>query len=523
MKVVILAGGSGTRLFPMSRKKYPKQFLKIGDGKSLFQQTIERNLLAVNPEDLIIITNEDYQFYIKNQLSELFTNFPIQPFNYSTNQPFNLILEPAGKNTAPAVALAAKFALEKLKVHENEVLFIFPSDHIISPDEKFAEYMKRAEKIAKEGYIVTFGIRPTKPETGYGYIEADTTQPLNNPSLTATNSNSPLTNLTVYKVKQFHEKPDLETAKEYLAKGNYYWNSGMFAFTVKTILEELEKHASEIYEKIENRTFEEVLESFESMPDISIDYAVMEKTDKAVVLPLDITWSDVGSWDAFYEVMEKDENGNVKVGNVIDIDTRNSLILSNKRVISTIGLEDLMIVETDDVLLIAKKGEGQKVREVVKKLKENGEVKHLTEFHTTVYRPWGSYTELEKGDRYRIKRITVKPGEALSLQLHYHRSEHWVVVKGTAKVVLEDEDGELKEYLLHENESIYVPKTKKHRLINPGKVPLEVIEVQVGEYVEEDDIERFDDKYCREVKKKQLECLQTLRTSLEIRKLGSEG
>jgi len=272
--------------------------------------------------------------------------------------------------------------------------------------------------------------------------------------------------------------------KEYLAKGNYYWNSGIFAFTVKTIFEELERHAPEIYEKIKNKKFEEVLENFESMPDISIDYAVMEKTDKAVVLPLNVTWSDLGSWDAFYEVMEKDENGNVKVGNIIDIDTRNSLILGNNRVISTIGLEDLMIVETDDVLLIAKKGEAQKVREVVKKLKENREVKHLTEFHTTVYRPWGSYTELEKGDRYRIKRITVKPGEALSLQLHYHRSEHWVVVKGTAKVVLEDENGKLKEYFVHENESIYVPKTTKHRLINPGKVPLEIIEVQVGEYVE---------------------------------------
>ncbi|ADY73997.1 mannose-1-phosphate guanylyltransferase/mannose-6-phosphate isomerase [Desulfurobacterium thermolithotrophum DSM 11699] len=485
MKAVILAGGSGTRLFPLSRKKYPKQFLKIGDKKSLIQKTVERSLLTVNPEDLIIITNKDYQFHIRNQLSELFANLTIKPFNHSANQPFNLILEPIGRNTAPAIALAAKFALEKLKVHEDEVLFVSPSDHIISPIEKFAEYMKKAEKIAKEGYIVTFGIRPTKPETGYGYIESD--------SVSVGDS------IRAYIVRQFHEKPDLETAKEYLAKGNYYWNSGMFAFTIRTIFEEFKKHAPEIYEKVENRTFDEVLENFESMPDISIDYAVMEKTDKAVVLPLDIIWSDVGSWDAFYEVMEKDENGNVKVGNVIDIDTKDSLILGNKRVVSTIGIENLMIVETDDVLLIAKKGEGQKVREVVRKLKENKDFKHLTEFHTTVYRPWGSYTELEKGDRYRIKRITVKPGEALSLQLHYHRSEHWIVVKGTAKVVLEDEKGELKEFFIHENESIYVPKTKKHRLINPGKVPLEIIEVQVGEYVEEDDIVRFDDRYCREI------------------------
>ena len=489
MKAIILAGGSGTRLFPMSREKYPKQFLKIDDEKSLFQKTIERNLLTVNPEDLIIITNEDYQLHIKNQLSELSSDL--------TDQLFNIILEPVGRNTAPAIALAAKFAIEKLNVPEDEVLFVSPSDHIISPIEKFVKYIKRAEEIAKKGYIVTFGIRPTKPETGYGYIEVDTTQPFDNPSSTITDSNLSLTNLAVYKIRQFHEKPDLETAKKYLARGNYYWNSGMFAFTIKTIFEELEKHTPEIYEKVKNKTFEEIIKNFKSMPDISIDYAVMEKTNKAVVLPLDIMWSDVGSWDTYYEIMKKDEDGNVKLGNVIDIDTKNSLILSNKRVITTIGIENLIVIETDDVLLIAKRGEGQKVRKIVKELKKKKELRHLTEFHTTVYRPWGSYTELEKGDRYRIKRITVKPGEALSLQLHYHRSEHWIVVKGTAKVVLEDENGKLKEYFVHENESIYVPKTTKHRLINPGKIPLEIIEVQVGEYVEEDDIIRFDDKYHR--------------------------
>ncbi len=485
MKTIILAGGSGTRLFPMSRKKYPKQFLKIGDEKSLFQKTIERSLLAVNPEDLIIITNKDYQFHIKNQLSGLLANSTNQLFNQSTNTQANIILEPIGRNTAPAIALAAKFALEKLKTHEDEVLFISPSDHVVSPSKKFAEYVKKAEKIAKEGYIVTFGVRPTKPETGYGYIESD--------GGSVGDSDS----IGVYRVKQFHEKPGLETAKKYLEKGNYYWNSGIFAFTIKTILKKLEKHAPEIYEKMENRTFEEVLKNFESMPNISIDYAVMEKTNKAVVLPLNLTWSDVGSWDAFYEVGEKDENGNVKIGNVVDIDTKDSLILGNKRVVSTVGIKDLIVVETDDVLLIAKKGEGQKVKEIVNKLKENREFKHLTEFHTTVYRPWGSYTELEKGDRYRIKRITVKPGEALSLQLHYHRSEHWVVIKGTAKVVLEDKNGKLSEFFIKEDESMYVPKTRKHRLSNPGKVPLEIIEIQSGEYVGEDDIVRFDDKYFR--------------------------
>ena len=472
MKVVILAGGSGTRLFPMSRKKHPKQFLKVGKGKSLFQKTVERNLLSVEPEDIIVVTNRDYKFHVRHQLAELAEDLPDK---------VSVIFEPVGRNTAPAIALAVKFAIEKLGINEDEVLFISPSDHIISPDDKFAEYMKEAEKIAKEGYIVTFGVRPTKPETGYGYIE----------------SGSRLEGLDAYEVARFHEKPDLKTAQNYLMQGNFYWNSGMFSFTVKTILKEFKNYSPEIFELFSQNSFEQLVGAFEEMPDISIDYAVMEKTDKAAVLPLDITWSDVGSWDAFYEVMDKDENGNVKDGDVIDIDTKNSLILSDKRVVSTIGVEDLIIVETDDVLLIAKKGEGQKVREVVKRLKENESFKHLTEFHTTVHRPWGSYTELEKGERYRIKKITVKPGEALSLQIHYHRSEHWIVVKGTAKVVLEDDNGNLKEYFVHENESIYVPKTKKHRLINPGRIPLEIIEVQVGEYVGEDDIVRFEDKYQR--------------------------
>ncbi len=484
MKVIILAGGSGTRLFPLSRKKYPKQFLKINDEKSLFQKTIERVLSTANPQNIIIVTNKNFEFHIRNQLSELLGN--------SISKLINIIFEPIGKNTAPAIALAAKFALEKLKVHEDEVLFISPSDHIISPVEKFAEYMKKAEKIAKEGYIVTFGIRPTKPEIGYGYIEADSAL-----SLTKTNHNSPLTNPTVYKVKQFHEKPDLETAKEYLAKGNYYWNSGMFAFTVKTIFEELEKHAPEIYKKVENSTFEEVLENFESMPNISIDYAIMEKTDKAVVLPLDIFWSDLGSWDAFYEVKEKDNYNNVKIGQVIDTDTQNSLLLSSNRIIATVSVKDLIIVETDDVVLIAKKGESQKVREVVKKLEKHPILKKITEVHTTVYRPWGFYKEIDKGNRYKVKKLVINPGEAISLQLHYHRSEHWIVVKGTAKIILENEQGILKEYFVYENESIYVPKTKKHRIINPGKIPLEIIEVQVGDYLEEDDIVRFEDKYKR--------------------------
>jgi mannose-1-phosphate guanylyltransferase/mannose-6-phosphate isomerase len=342
----------------------------------------------------------------------------------------------------------------------------------------FIEYINQAQKLAEAGYLVTFGIKPTKPETGYGYIEAGESLD------------------TGYKVKRFHEKPSLEKAKEYLNKGNFYWNSGMFAFTVGSILEEFKHHCEDIYKMIENGTYENLIENFNTMPEISIDYAVMEKTKRAVVIPMSLNWSDIGSWDSVYETLPKDESKNVKIGNVIDINTKGSLIIANKRVVSTVGLDDLIIVETDDVILIARRGEGQKVREVVNKLKLSNEYNQLADYHTTVYRPWGSYTNLEKGERYRIKRITVYPGESLSLQMHHHRSEHWIVVKGTAKVVLE-EGGELKEYFVHENESIYVPKTTKHRLMNPGKVPLEIIEVQVGEYVEEDDIVRFDDRYGR--------------------------
>ncbi len=471
MKSIILAGGSGTRLFPLSRKKFPKQFLNLKDEESLFQKTVNRNLKAVNDKnDIIIITNDDYQFHIKNQLKNII------------EENVNIILEPIGRNTAPAIALAVKYTLEKLNVDENEVLFISPSDHIIAPEDKFIDYIKKAEKLAKEGYIVTFGINPVKAETGYGYIEADKQSILNKDS---------------FKVKQFHEKPDLETAQKYILEGNYFWNSGMFAFSIKTILEEFKKYSPDIFDLINKNTFEELINNFKNMPDISIDYAIMEKTDKAVVVPMDIAWSDVGSWDSVYEVLDKDNNKNIKIGNVIDIDTKNSLIMGNERLVATIGIKDMIIIETSDAILVANKGESQKVKDLVKILKNNKELNYLTNFHRTVYRPWGSYTDLEEGERYRIKRISVEPGEQLSLQMHHHRSEHWIVVKGTAKVVLENENNILEEKFVHENESIYVPKTKKHRLINPGKIPLELIEVQVGEYVGEDDIIRFEDKYKR--------------------------
>jgi len=438
---------------------------------------VQRSLLLTEPENILIVTNADFRFYVEEQLNEL---------NNSFGSTCPVVFEPAGRNTAPAVALAVKFLLEKIGVSEEEVLFIFPSDHVISANTEFAEWMGVAERVALEGYIVTFGIKPERPETGYGYIEA------------SVDSSFLLSGGKVaYKVKKFHEKPACEVAKRYVGSGNYYWNSGMFAFTVRTILNEFEKHAPAIYERVKAKDYESFLVDFEDMPDISIDYAVMEKTDKAVLLPLNIKWSDVGSWDAVYELMEKDENKNVKVGDVVDMNTRNCLIFGDKKLISSVGVEDLLIVDTDDVLLIARRGQSQKVKELVRRLKKSNRFSHLTECHTTVYRPWGEYTELERGKGYKVKRIKVKPGGALSLQLHYHRSEHWVVVKGTAKILLEDENGRLKEYFVHENESIYVPKTKKHRIVNPGKVPLEIVEVQVGEYLSEDDIVRFDDEYGR--------------------------
>ena len=470
MKAVILAGGCGTRLFPLSRKNLPKQFLKISNEKSLFQNTVERVLRVIkDTQSLLISINRECFFHLKNQLKELGIN----------EDNVHIIIEPVSKNTAPAIALAIKYLIEKLNTPFEEVVLVAPSDHIIKPVEKFIETVREAESLTQSGFIVTFGIIPNKPETGYGYIEAgDNLGP-------------------AYKVKRFHEKPNFELAKQYLQKENFFWNSGMFAFSLKTLLEEFEKHAEDIYHLLKENTFETLLENFHQMPDISFDYAIMEKTERAVVFPLNLFWSDIGSWESLYNILLHDEMGNVKVGGVIDIDTKNCLILGNKRLISTIGLEDLLIVETDDVILIAKRGEGQRVREIVNRIKQDKELSHLAELHTTVYRPWGSYTELERGERYKIKRITVYPGESLSLQMHYHRSEHWVVVKGTAKVVLE-KDGELREYFVHENESIYVPKNTKHRLTNPGRIPLEIIEVQVGEYVEEDDIVRLDDVYGRD-------------------------
>ena len=464
MKALILAGGSGTRLWPLSRKNYPKQFLKLNTNRSLLQETMERLLHAFSPEEMIVLTNSEYKFHVINDVQSL---FPID----------NIILEPVAKNTAPAIALGMKYCLEKLGCEQNEVLLVSPSDHIIKPAQRFSEYLKVAQEIAHTGTIVTFGIKPTRPETGYGYIQAG-------------GKEQKVEGVGYFVAERFTEKPDVDTARRYIEEGTYYWNSGMFAFSIGTMMEELSNCAPDIRTMLD-MSFDELVAHFDQMPNISIDYAVAEKTDRMTVLPLDLYWNDIGSWDSLYDVAQRDEQGNVTIGDSVMVDTQDTLIISDKRLISTIGMRDCLIIDTADAVLIVKRQEAQKVKEVAKKLHE--EYRKEASEHLTTHRPWGSYTVLEEGERYKIKKIVVNPGARLSLQKHQHRSEHWVVINGTAKVTIEG-----KEIIFGESKSAYVPKSALHRLENPGETPLEIIEVQNGDYVGEDDIERIDDVYGRD-------------------------
>lgn len=455
MTNIILCGGSGTRLWPISRSLMPKQFVKLFNDRSLFQLSVERNSKVCKSQ--FIVSNADQYFLALDQLEEL----------GKTNNTY--LLEPVGRNTAPAIALAC-MALDK-----DEIVLVTPSDHLIKNEEAYALVVKRATELAKENDLVTFGIKPTFAETGFGYIEARGEE-----------------------VKAFHEKPDFKTATAYLEAGNYYWNSGMFCFKADVFLEELQKYSPTIYDAckiaFENANTEDMIrikhEDMLNIPDNSIDYAVMENSSKVKVIASDIGWSDVGSFDALYDELEQDSNGNTKNEKHIAIDSKNNLIIGSEKTIATIDVEDLIIVDSGDALLVSKKGRSQKVKQVVEKLKAQDS--HLPNIHLTAHRPWGTYTVLEDTPRYKIKRIVVKPGKRLSLQKHYHRNEHWIVVSGTATVTVGDQTK-----IVRPNESTYIKMGEVHRLANDGKIPVVLIEAQVGEYTGEDDIVRIEDDFAR--------------------------
>ncbi|MEH6504169.1 MAG: mannose-1-phosphate guanylyltransferase/mannose-6-phosphate isomerase [Cycloclasticus sp.] len=469
MKPVILSGGSGTRLWPLSRGAYPKQFLPLTSDNTMLQETLLRLRGISGMSAPLVICNEAHRFMVAEQLREIDT------------KPQAIMLEPVGRNTAPAVALAA------LAVDPDEILLILPADHVIENIAVFHSVVEQAICEAEKDHLVTFGIVPSGPETGYGYIQAK----------------KEASDATSYKVNRFVEKPDLATATEYLDSGDYYWNSGMFVFKASRYLDELEKFNPQMLAACkkayinakEDADFTRVdRAAFEACPADSIDYAVMEKTDSAVVIPLDADWNDVGSWAALWEIAEKDSNGNALKGDVLTHDTKNSYIHSDKKLIATIGVSDLVIIESDDAIMVAPRDRVQEVKEIVAQLK--AKKRSECDVHRKVYRPWGHYDSIDNGERHQAKRIVVKPGGKLSLQMHHHRAEHWIVVKGTAQVTRGDE-----QFIVSENESTYIPLGTVHSLENRGVIPLEMIEVQSGSYLGEDDIVRFEDKYGRELKK----------------------
>jgi len=464
LKAVVLAGGSGSRLWPLSRQQLPKQFLKLEGEVSLLEATIQRLHPMIENSDVWVVTGE------KHAAGEA----------YADLVKYNQILEPVGRNTAPAIALAAALLMDQSG--GDPVMVVLPADHIIKRPDVFRAHLAEVVKVAESGRLVTFGIKPERPDTGFGYIEVEDSA------------------TEVKPVKRFTEKPDLATAEGFLQQGNYYWNSGMFVWKASVILEEISRWIPEIDTVLKemrsawqgDKPWQDVVrENFARLPDISIDYGVLERSSKVSLIPCDIDWSDVGSWDAVHEISRQDAQGNVLDGDVIAIDCKNTLLRSKDRLLAAVGLEDVIVVETADAILLAKRGDSQRVREIVDKLKERGSREHIE--HLTVRRPWGSYKVLEdSGSGYKMKRIEVLPGHSLSLQSHQHRSEHWVVVSGTATVTRGSET-----FTVSKNESTYIPIGVLHRLENKGRIALQIVEVQVGEYVGEDDIERYDDSYGR--------------------------
>ena len=467
---IIMAGGSGSRLWPFSRSMYPKQFLNVVGDNTMLQDTVSR-LDNIETQPPIVICNNEHRFLVAEQMQSLGLSSEI-------------ILEPVGRNTAPAIALAAIRATQK---GQDPMLLVLAADHVIENVSVFETAVNAAIGLADKGNLVTFGIVPNSPETGYGYIHRGDVCMDNN------------IGVENFHVSQFVEKPNKETAQRYLDSGEYYWNSGMFLFKASVYLEELNKHFPAILEncKLSIESAEKDLDfiridekTFEKCPSESIDYAVMEKTDSAVVIPLDAKWSDIGSWSAIWEVSDKDESNNLTSGDVIAVDSRNCLVKSEDRLVSILGLEDIIVVDTKDAILVANKTKVQDVKKIVEQLKSSD--RNEWKIHREVYRPWGKYDSIDVGSRYQVKRITVKPGAKLSVQMHHHRAEHWVVVSGTASVTNGD-----KTFLVSENESTYIPIGQIHALENPGRVPLELIEVQTGSYLGEDDIVRLEDNYGR--------------------------
>lgn len=474
---VIMCGGAGSRLWPVSRKAHPKPFIQLPDGESLLGKTFRRTVQLGDIAEVLTVTNQELFFKTEDEYSHYGNGAPVR---------LSYILEPSGRNTAAAVTAAALHA--RAAYGDQAVLLVLAADHLIQNEAAFARAVHCAAELARQGLHATFGITPSHPETGFGYIEADLERPLS----------------TGYRVRQFVEKPDLERAQGYLQAGNYYWNSGMFCFQVGTLLQELQQFAPDVLQTTEaamalatagtSASAGQVLRlpaaEFSRVPDISIDYALMEKSPSAAVVPCDIGWSDIGAWTSLGELVPADDHGNRRRGEVIFSDARNNYIDSPRRLTAALGVDDLIVVDTVDALLVAHRDRAQDVKNIVSELKRQNHEAHL--LHQTVYRPWGSYTTLEEGDRFKIKRIEVKPGASLSLQMHHHRSEHWIVVSGLARVTNDD-----KEFYLRANESTFILAGHQHRLANPDITSLVLIEVQSGDYLGEDDIVRFEDNYGR--------------------------